>query len=65
MGPKAYRHLNFRMSKRAMKMIPKPIPDLTKRQWDVLARELKGDAPPEMQRGLREAKQIASQIREE
>jgi hypothetical protein len=44
-------------------VIPKPIPDLTKRQWEVLAKQLKNDASPEMRAHLEEAKKIASQIR--
>jgi len=37
--------------------------DVTKRQWEVLARQLKKDAAPEMQKRLEEAKLIAIQIK--
>ena len=46
-------------------MLPKPIPKLTKRQWDVLAEQLKKPASPAMKRRLGKARQIASQIRVE
>lgn len=48
---------------KAIKLLPKPVPDLTKAQWEFLAERLDRPAPKEMQRRLQADLRLASKIK--